>query len=133
MLAVRPCHISMCSQSAVHVTLPCVSMVSFHVNSTYIPHQHCTECTVSKKFLIWKRGKNAISHSHDVCLNSFKLCSYHEDEAYIHVCFEAIPSTFIFEHILIPWIKHNPTIRLPEFKGEALEDPKKHLFIYQNI
>jgi hypothetical protein len=28
---------------------------------------------------------------------------------------------------------HDPTIRLPEFKGEASEDPKKHLFIYENI
>jgi hypothetical protein len=29
--------------------------------------------------------------------------------------------------------EHDPTIRLPEFKGEALEDPKKHLFICENI
>jgi hypothetical protein len=28
---------------------------------------------------------------------------------------------------------HDPTIRLPEFKGEALEDPEKHLFICENI
>jgi hypothetical protein len=28
---------------------------------------------------------------------------------------------------------HDPTIRLPEFKGEASEDPKKHLFICENI
>jgi hypothetical protein len=28
---------------------------------------------------------------------------------------------------------HDPTIRLPEFKGEAYEDPKNHLFIYENI
>jgi len=28
---------------------------------------------------------------------------------------------------------HDPTIKLPEFKGEALEDPKKHLFIYEKI
>jgi hypothetical protein len=28
---------------------------------------------------------------------------------------------------------HNPTIRLLEFKGEASEDPKKHLFIYEKI
>jgi hypothetical protein len=28
---------------------------------------------------------------------------------------------------------HDPAIRLPEFKGEALEDPEKHLFIYENI
>jgi hypothetical protein len=28
---------------------------------------------------------------------------------------------------------HDPTIRLPEFKGEALEDSKKHLFICENI
>jgi hypothetical protein len=30
-------------------------------------------------------------------------------------------------------VGHDPTIRLPEFKGEASEDPKKHLFIYENI
>jgi hypothetical protein len=28
---------------------------------------------------------------------------------------------------------HDPTIRLQEFKGEALEDPKKHLFICKNV
>jgi hypothetical protein len=28
---------------------------------------------------------------------------------------------------------HDPTIRLPEFKGEALEDPKKNLFICEKI
>jgi hypothetical protein len=28
---------------------------------------------------------------------------------------------------------HDPTIRLPEFKGEASKDPEKHLFIYENI
>jgi hypothetical protein len=28
---------------------------------------------------------------------------------------------------------HDPTIRLLEFKGEASEDPEKHLFIYENI
>jgi hypothetical protein len=28
---------------------------------------------------------------------------------------------------------HNPTIRLLEFKGEALEELEKHLFIYENI
>jgi hypothetical protein len=28
---------------------------------------------------------------------------------------------------------HDPTIRLPEFNGEALEDPEKHLFICENI
>jgi hypothetical protein len=28
---------------------------------------------------------------------------------------------------------HDPTIRLLEFKGEASEDPKKHLFICENI
>jgi hypothetical protein len=28
---------------------------------------------------------------------------------------------------------HDPTIRLPEFKGEASKDPKKHLFIYEKI
>jgi hypothetical protein len=28
---------------------------------------------------------------------------------------------------------HDPTIRLPEFKGEAPEDPKKHLFICEKI
>jgi hypothetical protein len=28
---------------------------------------------------------------------------------------------------------HDPTIRLPEFKGEASEDPEKHLFIYEKI
>jgi hypothetical protein len=26
---------------------------------------------------------------------------------------------------------HDPTIRLLEFKGEVLEDPEKHLFIYE--
>jgi hypothetical protein len=28
---------------------------------------------------------------------------------------------------------HDPTIRLPEFKGEASNDPKKHLFICEKI
>jgi hypothetical protein len=28
---------------------------------------------------------------------------------------------------------HDPTIRLPKVKGEELEDPKKHLFICENI
>jgi hypothetical protein len=28
---------------------------------------------------------------------------------------------------------HDPTIRLPKFKGEALEDPEKHLFICKKI
>jgi hypothetical protein len=28
---------------------------------------------------------------------------------------------------------HDPTLRLPKFKGEALEDPEKHLFICENI
>jgi hypothetical protein len=30
-------------------------------------------------------------------------------------------------------VRHDPTIRLPEFKGEASEDPKKHLFIREKI
>jgi hypothetical protein len=30
-------------------------------------------------------------------------------------------------------VGHDPTIRLPEFKGEASEDPEKHLFICENI
>jgi hypothetical protein len=30
-------------------------------------------------------------------------------------------------------VGHDPTIRLPEFKGEAFEDPKKHLFICEKI
>jgi hypothetical protein len=30
-------------------------------------------------------------------------------------------------------VGHDPTTRLPEFKGEASEDPKKHLFIYEKI
>jgi hypothetical protein len=29
-------------------------------------------------------------------------------------------------------VGHDPTIRLPEFKGEASEDREKHLFIYEN-
>jgi hypothetical protein len=28
---------------------------------------------------------------------------------------------------------HDPTIWLPEFWGEALEDPEKHLFINEKI
>jgi hypothetical protein len=28
---------------------------------------------------------------------------------------------------------HDPTNRLPKFKGEALEDPEKHWFICENI
>jgi hypothetical protein len=28
---------------------------------------------------------------------------------------------------------HDPTIRLPEFKGEASEDPEKHLFICERF
>jgi hypothetical protein len=30
-------------------------------------------------------------------------------------------------------VRHDPTIRLPEFRGEATEDPEKHLFIYEKI
>jgi hypothetical protein len=30
-------------------------------------------------------------------------------------------------------VGHDPTIRLPEFRGEEVEDPKKKLFIYENI
>jgi hypothetical protein len=30
-------------------------------------------------------------------------------------------------------VGHDPTIRLLEFKGEVSEDPKKHLFICENI
>jgi hypothetical protein len=30
-------------------------------------------------------------------------------------------------------VGHDPTIRLPEFQGEASEDPKKNLFIYKKI
>jgi hypothetical protein len=29
--------------------------------------------------------------------------------------------------------RHDPTIRLPEFKGEASEDPEKHFFICENM
>jgi hypothetical protein len=29
--------------------------------------------------------------------------------------------------------RHDPTIRLPKFKGEASEDPEKHLFICEKI
>jgi hypothetical protein len=29
--------------------------------------------------------------------------------------------------------EHHPMIILPEFRGEALEDPEKHLFIYEKI
>jgi hypothetical protein len=28
---------------------------------------------------------------------------------------------------------HDPTIRLPKFKGEASKDPEKHLFICENM
>jgi hypothetical protein len=28
---------------------------------------------------------------------------------------------------------HDPTIRLPKFKGEASKDPEKHLFICEKI
>jgi hypothetical protein len=30
-------------------------------------------------------------------------------------------------------VGHDPTIRLPEFRGEASEDPKNHLFICGKI
>jgi hypothetical protein len=30
-------------------------------------------------------------------------------------------------------VGHDPTIRLPEFLGEATEDPEKHLSICENI
>jgi hypothetical protein len=30
-------------------------------------------------------------------------------------------------------VGHDPTTRLPEFRGEASEDPEKHLFICENI
>jgi hypothetical protein len=29
--------------------------------------------------------------------------------------------------------RHDPTIILPEFKGEVSEDPEKHLFICEKI
>jgi hypothetical protein len=29
--------------------------------------------------------------------------------------------------------RHDPTIKLPEFRGEASEDPKKHIFICEKI
>jgi hypothetical protein len=29
--------------------------------------------------------------------------------------------------------RHDPTIKLPEFKGEASEDLEKHLFVYEKI
>ena len=39
---------------------------------------------------------------------------------------EGISSTFRM-------VGHDPTIKLPEFKGEASEDPQKNLFIYEKI
>jgi hypothetical protein len=30
-------------------------------------------------------------------------------------------------------VGHDPTIRLPEFKGQVSEDPKNHFFICENI
>jgi hypothetical protein len=29
--------------------------------------------------------------------------------------------------------RHDPTTRLPEFKGEASKDPQKNLFIYEKV
>jgi len=37
-----------------------------------------------------------ISGAYNVCLSPFKLCWVHIDEAYTHVCFEAIMRNFIF-------------------------------------
>jgi hypothetical protein len=70
----------------------------------HLPCQHCTDCTVSKILPIWKNEQNMISCSYDVRLSPFKLCWVHNNEAYAHVHFEGIPSTFIFEQNLIPWI-----------------------------
>jgi hypothetical protein len=39
---------------------------------------------------------------------------------------EGSSSTFKME-------RHDPTIRLPQFKGEVSEDPENHLFICENI
>jgi hypothetical protein len=44
----------------------------------------------------------------------------------VYTLFEGSMSTFMMEG-------HDPTIRLPEFKGEASEDPKKNLFISEKI
>jgi hypothetical protein len=30
-------------------------------------------------------------------------------------------------------IGNDPTIRLPEFRGNKLDDPEKHMFIYEKI
>jgi hypothetical protein len=82
-----------------------------HISSMDMPHQqygHATSALYGlysqQNFAVWQSRQNTISHSYDVCLNPFKLHWDHEDEAYARVCFEAIPSTLIFEHILIPWI-----------------------------
>ena len=77
-----------------------------------LPHQHYTDYTVSKILLVWKNEQNTISHSYDIRLNPLKLHWDREDEAYARVHFEAILSTLIFEHILIPWITPPPIRKL---------------------
>jgi len=68
----------------------------------HLPRQHCTDCTISKILSVWKNEQNAIYFSYNIYLIMFKLRWVHDDEAYTHVCFDAIPSNLIFEQNLIP-------------------------------
>jgi hypothetical protein len=80
----------------------CQHLPSQHANapatSLYgqLPHQHCTDYTVSKILHVWKNEQNMISFSYDIRLSPFKLCWFCNDEVYAHICFEVILSTLIF-------------------------------------
>jgi hypothetical protein len=95
------CHVSNC-----HFPTSATQLSNQH-----IPHQHfhvwvhtpttsfctdCMDCKVNKFMLVWKNGKNTISHSSDIHLNPFEVCGVREGEAYTPVCFVVIPSNLCF-------------------------------------
>jgi hypothetical protein len=96
-----PCHISTFTQLAIHITLPRVSRVTLPRVSA-ICTVSSTDCTVSKNFACLEKWREPDISRIRICLNPFKLHWDREDEAYARVCFQAITSTLIFEHILIP-------------------------------
>jgi hypothetical protein len=103
-----------------HVKTPfshvCQHLLSQHSNSPAMSLYGHTTCMIkchiiivwtlqsTKNLPLWQNEQNAIYCSYDVCLSPFKFHWVCNDEAYAHVHFEVIPSTFIFEQYLIPWI-----------------------------
>jgi len=80
----------------------CVKKWFIHLSSSVPTLSACqltnTVRTVqSTKFLlVWQNEQNVISFAYCVCLSPFKFCWVRKDEAYTHVCFEVILSTYIF-------------------------------------